>query len=157
MYSSAIRSSSAIVIPGSSLSSSSASVPATTTPAAAISSISWADFRMITPATCPFGPWPGSDPGRVRCGQVRSRRVLHALERVLDLRPDLVDRPVGMERHEAAGDAVVLDDRLRLLVVGAEALRDHLGRVVRPVLDRCALGQPRPRNVVRQIEEEDGA
>src|SRR5262249_56090038 len=100
----------------------------TTAPAAAISSISRADFRMITRGPRPKGTRPGSDPGHGR-----SYRVLHALERVLDLRPDLVDRALGMQRHEPARDAIVLDDRLRPLVVGAQAVGDHLGSVLAAV------------------------
>src|SRR5262249_57798105 len=108
----------------------------TTAPAAAISSISRADFRMITRGPRPKGTRPGSDPGHGR-----SYRVLHALERVLDLRPDLVDRALGMQRHEPARDAIVLHDRLRPLVVGAQAVGDHLGCVVAAVFPH---GPPGP-------------
>src|SRR5438105_1441251 len=145
MYSSANRSSSAIVIPGSSRSSSSASVPATTAPAAAISSISYALLRMIIRATCPFPPCPGTVPGRGPSGRWWS--CGDPLERFLDFLPHLVDRALRMERHEIPGDAVVLDDRLGLLVIGGEALRDHLGRVVRATL--AAIEQPLGRHVVR--------
>ena len=65
-------------------------------PARAICSISWADLRMI----------------------MRRRPTCRALP---GSRVDLVDRPVGVERDELAGRAVVLDDRLGLRVVDARA------------------------------------
>src|SRR5262249_47803110 len=150
MYSSAIRSSSAIEMPGSSRSSSSPSVPATTAPAAAISSISRADFRMIMRRPRPERTRPGSDPGHGR-----SNRVLHALERVLDLRPDLVDRALGVQGHEPPRHAVVLDDRLRPLVVGAQTVGDHLGCVVAAVLLDGAPEQAPDGDVVGEVQEED--
>src|SRR4029078_921583 len=101
------------------------SVPATTTPAAAISSISRALLRMIT--RLPLSP---RDTSATVPGPGRSRRFLHLFERVLDLEPALVDRAAGVQRHEAARDAVVLDHGLGLLVVGLQPVGDHLGRGV---------------------------
>src|SRR5438552_15600506 len=155
-----MRSSSAIERPASSFSSRSASVPATTTPAAAISSISRTLFRMImSPPTVSDTGWlPRPRRGATSVsdtGRGHSRDVLHALEGVLDLRPDLFDRAVGVQRDETAGDAVVLDDRLRLLVVGAQALGDHLGRIVGAVLLAGALQHPLDRDAVGEVEEED--
>ncbi len=130
--SSAIRSSSAIEMPGSSRSSSSASVSATTAPAAAISSISRALLRMIT------------------------RRPPVSPERVLHLGVDLGDRPLAVQRDQLAERAVVLDDRLGLLVVDAEPLGDHVRRVVGAVLLGRAHEHPLRRHLVAQVEEEDG-
>ena len=70
-----------------------------------------------------------------------------------DLRPDLCDRSAGVQRHELAGGAVVLDDRLRLGVVDLEPVRDHLGRVVGAALQLRALEAPvasRPRRAGRR-------
>ena len=64
--------------------------------------------------------------------------------------------PSGVQRHELAGHAVVLDDRLGLVVVDREAPRDHLGRVVGAVLDRGARGSARSiADLVGHVEEED--
>ena len=75
MNSSAIRSSSPVVMPGSSCSPTCAIVSATTRPAAAIFSISCADLRMIM-------------------------RRRPRIERALDLGEDLVDGAAGVQRHE---------------------------------------------------------
>src|SRR5438270_6420656 len=129
MNSSAIRSSSAVVIPGCTCSPSSAIVSATSSPARAMPSISWADLRMINPAPptkgwgqTPSGSDPlGSDPGssglRGSCG--------HLLQRGLDLGEDLVLATRPVNRHEVATNPVVLDQRLGLAV-----------GVLEPALDR---------------------
>ena len=57
------------------------------------------------------------------------------LERVGDLGPDLVDRALGVHLHKLACCAVVLDDRLGLLVVVAQPPLDRLGLVVGAALD----------------------
>ena len=49
---------------------------------------------------------------------------------------------LGVQRHELAGRAVVLDDRLGLGVVDGEPPRDHLGRVVGAALDLGAAQEP---------------
>ena len=77
MNSSAIRSSSPVVIPGSSCSPTCASVSATTRRRAAISSISWADLRMII--------WRSTVPERCWISAKTSST-----------------RPVGVERDELA-------------------------------------------------------
>src|ERR1035437_1219946 len=121
MCSSAIRSSSSIVNPGSSTSAQSASVSATSAPARAIASISCDDLRMIT----------------------ISRPSLQRGKRLLDLVEDLVDRTSGMDADGVAvARAVVLDERRRLGVVQLEPPRDRLGRVVGAVLLGCALEHP---------------
>ena len=119
-------------MPGSSRSCISASVPATTSPARAISSISWALLRMITAAA-----------------------PVHLLERLLDLDPHLVGATVGVERDELARHAVVLDDRLGLRVVdrraGARSPR-ACRRCVAPRRRARACGRWRRRRTGRRRE-----
>ena len=62
---------------------------------------------------------------------------------------------LAVQRHELAGRAVVLDDRLGLRVVDLEALRDHVARVVEAVLDLGALERALHPDLVRDVEEED--
>src|SRR5262245_26868395 len=123
MYSSAMRSSSIIEMPGSSRSCISASVPTTTSPARAISSISCADLRMIIACA--------SEPRLPRSG---SRPRPHMVERLLDLHPHLGRAAGSVQRDELARRAVVLDDRRGPGVVDVEAVRDRLRRVVGAVL-----------------------
>ena len=77
--------------------STSARVPATTRPARAIISIS-----------------------SRRLADDHAGRSLEAAERRLDLGVDLVDRALGVERHELVRRAVLLDERLGLVVVDLE-------------------------------------
>src|SRR5207247_11201336 len=60
-----------------------------------------------------------------------------------------------VDGHELARRAVVLDDRLRLLVVDREAALERLRRVVRPSLVGGATERTRPGDVVGEVEEED--
>ena len=76
-------------------------------------------------------------------------------QRALDLVGHFLDGQVRVQRHELSGRAVVLDHRLRLLVVEGEAAGDRLRRVVRPpflvgAAERALLG-----GLVVEIEEED--
>src|SRR5215208_4427230 len=130
MNSSAIRSSSPVVVPGRTCSPSSAIVSATISPARAICSSSWVDFRTIT----------GSRPGN------------YLLERVLHLGEDPVHGLVRVHTDKIALRAVVLDERLGLLVVQGETAVDCLGRVVRAPLGRGAPLQALPGDGVRQLE-----
>src|SRR5688572_17651580 len=132
MYSAAIRSSSPVVTPGSSCSPTCAIVSATMLPAAAIFAISWADLRMII-----------SLPGA------------YGIESALDLVGHVLDRPAGVQRHELPRRAVVLDDRLRLLVVDGEPALGRLDRVVAPPLYAGAAEHARLGGLVVEIEEED--
>ena len=72
-------------------------------------------------------------------------RASHLLERLLDLDPHLVDGALGVQRHELARRAVVLDDRLGLRVVDLESPGDRLGRVVGAAL--LARARPSIRSV----------
>src|SRR5919201_362275 len=109
MNSSASRSSSVIGMPGRRLSPISPSVSATIWPARAIPSISSRDLRMIIST---------------------SFNCRYALERFLDLGEDFVDRLLCVNSDEISRRAVVLDERLGLLVVELEPLRDRLAGVV---------------------------
>src|SRR6266568_1314778 len=132
MNSSAIRSSSAVVIPGCTCSPRSAIVSATSSPARAMPSISCPDLRMIKPApptkgwgqtpsgSDPFGSDPSSSRFRGSCGNLLQCR--------LDLGEDLVLAASPVNRHQVAAYAVVLDQRLRLAVVVLEAAPDRLVR-----------------------------
>src|SRR5687767_6929638 len=132
MYSSAIRSSSPVVIPGSRCSPTCPIVSATTRPAAAILAISWADLRMIIDSPRPYG-----------------------IESALDLAGDVVDRAAGVQRYQLAGHAVVLDHRLRLLVIEREPARDRLPRVVGSTFVDGTAERALHGGLVVEIEEED--
>ena len=132
MCSSAMRSSSSIVIPGSSTSAQSASVSWTSSPASAMPSISAADLRMIMRLACTL------------------------LERVRDLGPDLVDGALCVHLHQLACREVVVDDLLGLLVVVAQPALDRLGLVVGAALERGALAEPLAAPCRRKLEQEHG-
>src|SRR5438876_106899 len=137
MNSSAIRSSSAVVIPGCTCSPSSAIVSATSSPARAMPSISWALFLMINAVP----------PLRV------SRRG-HLLQRGLDLGEDLVLAARPVNRHEAAAYPVVLDQRLGLAVVVLESALDRIVRIVGAPLELRALAQPLESDRVGDLQRE---
>src|SRR5919198_3754682 len=103
----AASSSSRVVTPGVISEPTCAIVSATSAPACAILSISRALFRMIT-----------SLPHRDVC------------ERGVDVRGDLAHAALAGDRDEHALRAIALHDRLGLLVVVAETIRDRPGRVV---------------------------
>ena len=92
MYSSAIRSSSPVVIPGSRCSPTFAIVSATTRPAAAILAISWADLRMI------IAVWPLRYRERSRSRRRRLRRAARVQRHELPGRAVVLDRPVRSAR-----------------------------------------------------------
>src|SRR5207245_423445 len=114
MNCSASSSSYSVVTPGRTCSPISSSVSTTTRPAFSIFSISAGDLRMITVVS---GVW-------------RSSPRLNMLECVLDLGEHFGDGTVAADRDDVAASPVVLDQRLGLLVVDAQPVVDHLGRVV---------------------------
>src|SRR5919202_6811851 len=118
---SARRSSSSIVTPGWSCSPTNASVSATTAPARAMPSISCWDLRMITAASS-----AGAD----------------LLDDLLDLGEHLVDGAIAVDADEVPRQAVVLDERLGLLVVEREPAADRVGRVVGAALVLRAPREP---------------
>src|SRR5712692_4797411 len=146
MNSSAIRSSSPVVIPGCRCSPSSAIVSATSSPARAMPSISCWLFLMIT-----VGVSAASRTGDL----VASCR--HLLEGGLDLREHLVLGPVSVDGDEVATCPVVLDQRLRLAVIVVEAPLDCLVGVVGTTLELGAAPQALERHLVRDLQGEDDA
>src|SRR6266542_103535 len=104
MNSSASSSRSCVVTPGRTCSPSSSSVCTTTRPARSICSISCVLLRMM---------------------------AIDLLQALLDLTVHGVDRAVGVDAdHVAVARAVVLDQRLRLVVIQSETPLDRLGGVV---------------------------
>src|SRR5712692_7003548 len=93
MNSSAIASSSPVVMPGRTCSPTSASASTTTRPARAICSISWGLFRMIIVLPC-CAAW--------------SRPRRHLLERLADFGEHLVDRSIGMDADDVPTRRAVL-------------------------------------------------
>src|SRR5918911_3213736 len=133
MYSSAIRSSSSIEMPGSSRSPISSSVSATISPARAMPSISAWLFRMIIRS-------------------LSSNRDL--LQRLLDLGEHLVHRSVRTDPDEDSLHAVVFDQGLRLAVVQLEPRADRRGRVVDATFRGGTLRQPADAGLVRDLQLE---
>ena len=99
---------------------------ATTRPARAIVSISASDLRI--------DHW----------------RVEARLEDFLYLGEDVVDGSLGVDTYEYASRAVVLDDRLGLLVEDLEPVPDDLGGVVRAPLLESAHVEPLDGELVRE-------
>src|SRR6266545_1792978 len=122
MYSSASSSSSCVVTPGFTCSPSSCSVSTTTRPARSICSISAVLLRMMA----------------IDLLQTLLNLTVYRLDGLLCMDPD----DVAMAR------AVVLDQRLGLVVVEREAAPDGLGRVVRAFLLVGALQNPLQERVV---------
>src|SRR4051794_16436236 len=125
---SAAASSSAVVTPGRIFDSMSLSVLAWIAPAAAIFSISSADFLMIT-----------KRPRGRRGARGASQSLLEAQrgERRADVVVDLGRVARAVEAPQQALVLVVVDQRLGVVVVGLQPLRDRLRLVV------LALLQPR--------------
>ena len=66
-----------------------------------------------------------------------------------------IDR-ICVQGHELARRAVPLDDGLGLLVVDREPAGDRVGRVVLATLVERTTADPLDRELVREVEEEDG-
>src|SRR5881275_824847 len=152
MNSSAMRSSSEVVMPGWSASPSKAIVSATSCPARAMPSISCADFLMIMRKDRGLTP-PGSDPSSSFVDD--SRRNL--LQRGLNLREHLVLTARTVHGHQVTAHAVVLDERLRLAVIVLEPASNAVVGVVGAALELGALAQPLERDVVGDLQREDDA
>src|SRR5688572_25235896 len=120
MYFSAVASSSAVVTPGRAFAASILMQREWIRPAAAIFSSCSGLFLTIIRYT------------RVRLGSPRLGVLLHpqGREQPLDVAGDLVRRAGAVEAPQEPGLLVMADQRLGFVVVGLEALADHLGLVV---------------------------